>query len=158
MPGLWYEEFEVGLEIDHPLRRTITEMDNVLFSTMTLNTQPLHLDAEFSRKSHFGQRLVNSLFTLGCVAGMTVNETTLGTTMGNLGFERITFPNPVFHGDTIRVKTEILDKRESASRPTTGIVKFRHRAYNQRDELVCDCHRAGLMLKRPSEADRQAAG
>ena len=151
MPGLWYEQFEVGMTIDHPLRRTMTEADNVFFSTMTLNTNPLHLDAEFSKNTHFGQRLVNSMLTLACVAGMTVNETTLGTTMGNLGFEEITFPNPVFHGDTIRITTEILDKRESRSRPEAGIVKFRHIAHNQRDEVVCDCRRSGLMLKRPAD-------
>ena len=150
MPGLWYEEFEVGTTIEHPLRRTITEADNVIFSTMTLNTQPLHLDAEFSKSSIYGQRLVNSMFTLACVAGMTVNETTLGTTLGNLGFEQITFPNPVFHGDTIHITTEILEKRESKSRPTTGIVKLRHVAWNQRDELVVDCRRSALMLKRPT--------
>src|SRR4051794_41150815 len=151
MPGLWFEEFSVGMRIEHPLRRTLTEADNVFFSTMTLNTQPLHLDAEFSRNSPYGQRLVNSMLTLACVAGMTVNETTLGTTMGNLGFEEITFPHPVFHGDTIRITTEILDKRESKSRPETGIVKFRHVARNQRDEIVCDCRRTGLMLKRPAD-------
>jgi acyl dehydratase len=151
MTGLWFEEFEVGMTIEHPVRRTLTEADNVFFSTMTLNTNPLHLDAEFSRTSHFGQRLVNSMLTLACVAGMTVNETTLGTTMGNLGFEEIVFPNPVFHGDTIRIVTEILEKRESKSRPNAGIVKFRHVAYNQRDELVCDCRRNGLMLKAPGD-------
>jgi acyl dehydratase len=149
MAGLWYEEFEVGGKIDHPIRRTMTEADNVFFSTMTLNTNPLHLDAEFSRESAWGQRLVNSMLTLSCVAGMTVNETTLGTTLGNLGFEEIKFPNPVFHGDTIRVETEVVDKRESSSRPEAGIVTLRHYGYNQRDEVVCTAQRAGLMLKRP---------
>ncbi len=152
MPGLWYEEFEAGMTIEHPLRRTITEADNVFFSTMTLNTNPLHLDAEFSKNTEFGQRLVNSMLTLSCVAGMTVNETTLGTTAANLGFQEITFPNPVFHGDTIHITTEILDKRESKSRPTMGIVTLRHLAHNQRDEVVCDCRRTALMLKRPREA------
>lgn len=149
MAGLWYEEFEVGSTIEHPIRRTMTEADNVFFSTMTLNTNPLHLDAEFSKHSHYGQRLVNSMMTVACVAGISVNETTLGTTMGNLGFEEITFPKPLFHGDTIRVVTEIVDKRESASRPNAGIVKFRHLAYNQHDDVVCDARRAGLMLKKP---------
>lgn len=149
MPGLWYEEFEVGSTIEHPIRRTMTEADNVFFSTMTLNTNPLHLDAEFSKESVWGQRLVNSMLTLSCLMGMTVNETTLGTTLGNLGFEEIKFPKPVFHGDTIRASTEIVDKRESGSNPKAGIVTFRQVAHNQRDEIVCTCQRAGLMLKRP---------
>jgi acyl dehydratase len=150
MPGLFYEDFEVGSVVQHPVRRTVTETDNVLFSTMTLNPQPLHLDAEFSRETIHGQRLVNSIFTLGLVVGMSVAETTLGTTLGNLGFEEVVFPKPVFHGDTIRAETEILDKRESASRTDSGIVWFAHRGYNQRDELVCRCRRAGLVLKRPA--------
>jgi len=153
MPGLWYEEFSVGMQIEHPLRRTLTEADNVFFSTMTMNTNPLHLDAEFSKDTPYGQRLVNSMLTLACVAGMTVNETTLGTTLANLGFERITFPSPVFHGDTIRITTEIVGMRESKSRPEAGIVNFRHVAHNQRDEIVCDCQRSGLMLKRPAAAE-----
>lgn len=148
MPGLWYEEFEVGSTIEHPIRRTMTESDNVFFSTMTLNANPLHLDAEFSKESSWGQRLVNSMLTLSCLMGMSVNETTLGTTMGNLGFDEIKFPNPVFHGDTIRAETEIVAKRESASLPQAGIVTFRQVGYNQRDEVVCTCQRNGLMLKR----------
>jgi acyl dehydratase len=155
MPGLWYEEFIEGMEIEHPLGRTLTEADNVFFSTLTLNTQPLHLDAEFSKNSPFGQRLVNSMLTLSCLAGMTVNETTLGTTMGNLGFEQIMFPNPVFHGDTIRITTEVVEKRESKSRPEAGLVKFRHVARNQRGEVVCDCRRTALMLKRPTAEEAQ---
>jgi acyl dehydratase len=153
MGGLYYEELEVGTTIEHEIRRTMTEMDNVLFSTMSLNPQPLHLDAEFSKTSLFGQRLVNSIFTLGCVTGITVVDTTLGTTVGNLGFEEVKFPNPMFHGDTLHVVTEIIDKRESKSRPTTGIVNFRHVGYNQRDEIVCECSRAALMLKRPSASE-----
>ena len=156
MPGLWFEEFSVGMQIEHPLRRTLTEADNVFFSTMTMNTNPLHLDAEFSKNTPYGQRLVNSMLTLACVAGMTVNETTLGTTLANLGFEKISFPEPVFHGDTIRITTEILDVRESKSRPEAGIVQFRHVAHNQRDEVVCECQRAGLMLKRPTDAGLKA--
>lgn len=148
MAGLWYEEFEVGMKIEHPIRRTMTEADNVFFSTMTLNANPLHLDAEFSKESAWGQRLVNSMLTVSCLMGMSVNETTLGTTLGNLGFEEIKFPNPVFHGDTIRAETEILAKRESASRPEAGIVTFKQVATNQRDEVVCTCQRTGLMLKR----------
>jgi len=156
MPGLWFEEFSVGMQIEHPIRRTLTEADNVFFSTMTMNTNPLHLDAEFSKATPYGQRLVNSMLTLACVAGMSVNETTLGTTLANLGFDQISFPSPVFHGDTIRIATEILEVRESKSRPEAGIVRFRHVARNQRDEIVCDCQRAGLMLKRPGNAEVKA--
>ncbi|MFC9837388.1 MaoC family dehydratase [Rhodococcus sp. NPDC127530] len=148
MPGLYFEEFEPGAVIDHPTRRTVTETDNILFSTMTLNLAPLHLDAEYSKDSIYGQRLVNSLFILGLVSGISVPETTQGTTLGNLGYEDVKFPKPVFHGDTIRVRTEILDKRESKSRNDSGIVAFRHYGINQRDEVVCECRRAGLMLKR----------
>ncbi|AHH17621.1 acyl dehydratase [Nocardia kruczakiae] len=148
MPGLYFEEFEPGTVIEHATRRTVTETDNVLFSTLTLNVAPLHLDAEYSKNSIHGQRLVNSLFILGLVSGITVPDTTLGTTLGNLGFQEVKFPAPVFHGDTIRVRTEIVSKRESKSRNDSGIVNFRHQGINQRDEVVCDCLRAGLMLKR----------
>jgi acyl dehydratase len=148
MPGLYYEELEPGAVIEHATRRTVTEMDNILLCSMTLNLAPLHLDAEYAAKSIYGQRLVNSLFILGLVTGITVPDTTQGTTLGNLGFKETTFPKPVFHGDTIHVRTEILDKRESKSRDDSGIVFFRHYGINQRDEIVCDCHRAGLMLKR----------
>ena len=148
MSGLYFEEFEPGAVIDHPTRRTVTETDNILFSTMTLNLAPLHLDAEYSKGSIYGQRLVNSLFILGLVSGISVPETTQGTTLGNLGYEDVKFPKPVFHGDTIRVRTEILEKRESKSRNDSGIVSFRHYGINQRDEVVCECRRAGLMLKR----------
>ncbi|MCG3753926.1 MaoC family dehydratase [Amycolatopsis sp. Poz14] len=148
MAGLYFEEFEPGMVIDHPTRRTITEADNTLFSVMTLNLAPLHLDAEYSKDSIYGQRLVNSLFILGLVAGVTVPETTQGTTLGNLGFEKITFPKPVFHGDTIHVRTEIISKRESKSRGDSGIVMFKHYGINQRDEVVCEAVRAGLMLKK----------
>ena len=150
MSGLYYEDFEIGAVTRHPIRRTLTEMDNVLFSSLTLNPQPLHLDEEFSRNSIYGQRLVNSIFTLGLVVGIAVTDTTLGTTLGNLGFDDVKFPHPLFHGDTLRSETEILDKRESKSRPTAGIVFFGHRGYNQHDALVCSCRRAGLMSKRPA--------
>ncbi len=146
MPGLYFEEFEPGQVIDHITRRTVTETDNVLFSTLTLNLAPLHLDAEYSKGTIYGQRLVNSLFILGLVSGITVPETTQGTTLGNLGFKEIKFPKPVFHGDTIHVRTEIVDKRESKSRDDSGIVTFRHLGINQRDEVVCDAVRVGLML------------
>ncbi|MGW5570368.1 MaoC family dehydratase [Nocardia thailandica] len=151
MPGLYFEELEPGLVIDHPTRRTVTEADNTLFSVMTLNLAPLHLDAEYSKNSIYGQRLVNSLFILGLVSGITVPETTQGTTLGNLGFEQIKFPKPVFHGDTIHVQTKIEARRESKSRGDSGIVTFRHLGINQRDEVVCDALRVGLMLKRPAE-------
>jgi acyl dehydratase len=156
MSGLYFEEFEPGMVIDHPTRRTVTEADNTLFSVMTLNLAPLHLDAEYSKNTIYGQRLVNSLFILGLVSGVTVPETTQGTTLGNLGFEQIKFPKPVFHGDTIHVRTEIVSKRESKSRTDSGIVMFRHQGLNQRDEVVCDALRAGLMLKRSAaEAVKQ---
>jgi acyl dehydratase len=148
MPGLYYEELQPGAVIEHATRRTVSETDNVLFCALTLNSAPLHIDAEYSRGSIYGQRLVNSLFILGLVTGITVPDTTQGTTLGNLGFQETSFPKPVYHGDTIRVRTEIVDKRESESRPDSGIVFFRHYGINQRDEIVCDCRRAGLMLKR----------
>ncbi|MFF0454752.1 MaoC family dehydratase [Nocardia africana] len=157
MAGLYFEEFEPGTVIEHATRRTVTETDNVLFSTLTLNVAPLHLDAEYSKNSIHGQRLVNSLFILGLVSGITVPDTTLGTTLGNLGFQEVKFPAPVFHGDTIRVRTEIVSKRESKSRNDSGIVNFRHQGINQRDEVVCDCLRAGLMLKRSAAPEPAAA-
>ena len=135
MAGLYFEDFEVGRVFQHAMTRTVTEMDNTLFSLMTMNPQPLHLDAEFSAKTEFGQRLVNSLFTLGLVIGMTVVDTTLGTTIGNLGMSDVQFPKPVFHGDTLRVETEVINKRQSKSRPNAGIVEFEHRGINQRGEV-----------------------
>jgi len=152
MAGMYYEELEPGKVIEHAIRRTLTETDNVLFSAMTYNCAPLHIDAEYSKQSIFGQRLVNSMFLLGLVAGITVFETTLGTTLGNLGFEKITFPKPVFHGDTVRVRTEVLDRRLSKKRGDSGIVTFKHVALNQRDEVVCECTRVGLMLRREPAA------
>ena len=152
MAGMYYEELEPGKVIEHAIRRTLTETDNVLFSAMTYNCAPLHIDAEYSKQSIFGQRLVNSMFLLGLVAGITVFETTLGTTLGNLGFEKITFPKPVFHGDTVRVRTEVLDRRLSKKRGDSGIVTFKHVALNQRDEVVCECMRVGLMLRREPAA------
>jgi acyl dehydratase len=150
MSGLYYEEFEVGMEFKHALTRTVTEMDNIMFCAMTHNPQPLHLDAEFSKKTMYGKQLVNSLFTLGLVIGVTVGDTTLGTTLGNLGMTEVRFKNPVFHGDTLRSMTIIKAKRESKSRPTTGIVTFEHFGINQRDEEVAYCLRTGLMMKRPT--------
>jgi acyl dehydratase len=150
MTGLYYEEFSVGQTFDHPWTRTVTEMDNVLFSSLTLNVQPLHLDAHFSAETEFGQRLVNSIFTLGLMVGISVNDTTVGTTVGNLGFSDIKFPKPVFHGDTLRAKTKVLSLRESKSRPTVGIVEFEHTCWNQRDEMVAICKRQAMMRKRPA--------
>jgi acyl dehydratase len=151
MPGLWFDEFREGMVFDHALGRTITEMDNVLFSTLTMNPQPLHIDFEFARtQSEFGKPLVNSLFTLGLLIGMTVGDTTLGTTVGNLGMQDVKFPKPVFHGDTIRARTTVVSVRESKSRPGQGIVEFLHEATNQRGEIVVTCRRAGLMKARPT--------
>lgn len=150
MAGLYFEEFAVGQVFKHQPGRTVTEADNVLFTTMTMNPQPLHLDAAFASQTEFGQRLVNSLLTLGIAVGLSVGDTTLGTTVANLGFDKIEFPKPVFHGDTLYVETEVMDKRESRSRPDTGVVFFEHRATNQREELVARIRRAGLMRKKPA--------
>ena len=150
MAGLYFEELTEGRVFQHAIRRTVTEMDNVLFCAMTHNPAAIHLDAEYCKKhTEFGQRLVNSAFTLGLMIGISVGDTTLGTTVGNLGFDETRFPAPVFHGDTIRVETEVVSRRESASRPNNGIVMFEHRAYNQNDVLVARCRRGALMLKRP---------
>lgn len=149
MSGLYYEEFEPGMEFKHALTRTVTEMDNIMFCAMTHNPQPLHLDAEFAKDTEFGQQLVNSLFTLGLMIGVTVSDTTLGTTIGNLGMSDVRFANPVFHGDTLHVMTRIKEMRESKSRPNAGLVVFEHYAYNQRDEEVAYCARTGLMKKKP---------
>ena len=150
MAGLYYEEFQVGQVFDHAIRRTITETDNVLFSTMTHNPAALHLDEEYCREhTEFGQRVVNSCLTLSLMVGISVNDTTLGTTVANLGWDEVRFPKPLFHGDTIHVETEVMELRDSRSRPKNGIVIFEHRAFNQRDELVGICKRTALMLRRP---------
>lgn len=148
MAGLYYEEFEVGMEFNHSLTRTITEMDNVMFCAMTHNPQPLHLDEEFSKGTEFGQRIVNSLFTLGLVIGVTVSDTTLGTTIANLGMTDVRFAKPVFHGDTVRAVTKVQSKRESKSRPNAGMVVFEHFGFNQRGEEVAYCVRTAFMKKR----------
>ena len=153
MAGLYFEEFEIGQIFKHQPGRTITEMDNVLFTCLTMNPQPLHLDEEFAKDTPFGQRVVNSILTLGIAVGLSVGDTTLGTTIGNLGFQKVEFPLPVFHGDTLYIETEILDKRESRSRPDRGIVYFEHRATNQRQEVVAIIQRAGMMRKRPVQAE-----
>ena len=150
MPGLYFEELTVGRKFDHYMRRTVTEADNVFFSALTMNPAALHLDEQYCREhTEFGQRIVNSAFTLGLVVGISVGETTLGTTIGNLGWDEVRFPKPVFHGDTIRVESEVVEARASKSRPDNGIVVFAHRGYNQRNELVCSCKRTALMICKP---------
>ncbi len=149
MPGRYFEEFEVGQTFDHPIRRTVTETDNLLFSTLTHNPAALHLDAEYAKTTEFGRILVNSLFTLSLVVGISVNETTLGTTVANLGFGEVSFPKPVFIGDTLSVRTEVKALRPSRSRPGEGVVTFEHSATNQRGETVVVAERAALMLARP---------
>ncbi len=149
MAGKYFEDLEIDRVFEHLPHRTVTETDNLLFTTMTHNPQPLHLDAEFARQTPYGQIIVNSYFTLALVVGLSVGDTTLGTTLGNLGMEKVEFPNPVFVGDTLRVQTRIIDKRASQTKPDRGIVWFRHQGLNQRDELVCDALRKGMMLKRP---------
>ncbi len=152
MAGLYFEELTAGTRFDHAWRRTVTEADNVLFSSMTMNPAQLHLDAHYAAGTEFGQVIVNSLFTLGLMIGMSVNDTTLGTTVANLGMTDIRFPKPVFHGDTLGVQTVVLAARESKSRPNAGIVEFEHTATNQRGEVVATCRRQALMLKRPAPA------
>ena len=150
MAGLYFEEFAEGRVFEHALSRTVTEMDNVLFTTLTMNPQPLHLDAEFAKTTEFGRPLVNSIFTLGLVIGITVGDTTLGTTVANLGMTDVRFPKPVFHGDTIRARTTVLSVRRSKSRADAGIVEFEHVGLNQRGETVAICRRAALMKTRPA--------
>ena len=151
MAGLYFEELTVGRKFDHPVRRTVTEADNVFFSALTMNSAALHLDEQYCQEhTEFGTRVVNSAFTLGLVVGISVGDTTLGTAVGNLGWDNVRFPKPVFHGDTIHVETEVIEARESRSRPDNGIIVFEHRGYNQRDELIMACQRSSLMLKRPA--------
>ena len=149
MPGLYFEQFQVGQTFEHAIRRTVTESDNVFFTALTHNPAALHLDEEYGKATEFGQRIVNSLFTLGLMIGISVHETTLGTTVANLGMTDVVFPKPVFHGDTLHVTSEVLEVRESKSRPTQGIVVFLHKAINQRGEIVAQCKRNALMHKKP---------
>ena len=149
--GMYFDDFEVGRLYEHTLRRTVTEMDNMLFSNMTLNPQPLHIDRHFcEEETEWGQPLMNSLFTLGLMIGMSVNDLTVGTTIANLGMTEVKFPNPLFQGDTVRSTTEIVGKRESKSRPDAGILEFHHRAYKQDGKLVAECLRSAFMKKRPA--------
>jgi acyl dehydratase len=152
MAGLWFEELAEGRVIDAEWTRTVTEADNVLFCSMTMNVQKLHLDAEFAANTEFGRPLVNSLFTLGLMIGMSVHNLTMGTTVANLGMTETTFPAPVFAGDTIRTRTTVVAARASRSRPDAGIVTFLHEAFNQKDVLVARCLRQALMLRKPGDA------
>ena len=150
MAGRYYDQWAIGDRIAHEIRRTVTETDNLLFSTMTHNPQPLHLDAEAARASEFGQILVNGTFTFALMVGLSVGETTLGTLIANLGYDKLVHPKPVFIGDTMRAETEVVELKESRSRPNAGIVTFAHRLINQRDEIVCQCLRSALLLKTPA--------
>jgi acyl dehydratase len=150
MAGRYFDEWQVGDTIAHELRRTVTETDNLLFSTMTHNTQPLHIDLEAAKKSEFGQILVNGTFTFSLMVGITVGDTTAGTLVANLGYDELRMPKPVFIGDTLRAETEVLELRPSKSRPGQGIVTWAHRMLNQRDEVVCECRRSALLRSRPA--------
>jgi acyl dehydratase len=155
MQGLYYDELEVGRVIEHAIRRTATDMDNTLFSCLTHNPQPLHIDHQFAAESEWGKPLVNSIFTLGLMIGLSVSDTTLGTTIANLGMTDVKFPKPVFAGDTIRATTEVVSKRKSGSRPNAGIVVFRHRAFNQRNEMVAECYRQAFMHIKPKTKSKK---
>ena len=157
MAGLYFEELVPGLKIRHPITRSVTEMDNVLFSSLTYNPQPLHIDFDFAAKSEWGRPLVNSMFTLGLMIGLSVGETTLGTLIGNLGMTDVKFPAPVFHGDTIRVETEVVSARASKSRTDAGIVEFHHRAFKQDGTLVAECRRQAFMMRRPNDGPTEPA-
>ncbi len=148
MAGRYYDDWSIGDRIAHEIRRTVTETDNLLFSTMTHNPQPLHLDAEAAKASEFGRILVNGTFTFALMVGLSVGDTTLGTLVANLGYDKLVHPKPVFIGDTMRAETEVADLKDSKSRPNAGIVTFAHRLINQRDEIVCQCLRSALLLRR----------
>jgi acyl dehydratase len=150
MAGRFYDEWQLGDTIAHDLRRTVTETDNLLFSTLTHNTQPLHIDAEAARASEFGRILVNGTFTFSLMVGVTVGDTTAGTLVANLGYDALRMPRPVFLGDTLHAESEVIELRPSKSRPGQGIVTWRHRMFNQRDELVCECTRSALLRSRPA--------
>ena len=145
MAGKFFDEWQAGETITHEIRRTVTETDNLLFSTMTHNPQPLHLDAQAASESEFGQILVNGTFTFALMVGLSVGDTTLGTLVANLGYDKLLHPKPTFLGDTLRAETEVVEKRASKSRPGSGIVTFKHRLLNQRDEVVCECLRMALI-------------
>jgi acyl dehydratase len=151
MPGKFFDDLEAGMTFQHSLGRTITEADNTFFNALTMNTQPLHLNEDFSSKTQFGKRIVNGILTFGVVIGITVNELTEGTIIANLGYENVEHPKPVYHGDTIYVETKVLEKRESRSKPDRGIVKIRHLGKNQSGEIVCKVERTVLFLKQPPD-------
>ena len=151
MAGVWFDDLVLGQVFDHAIRRTVTETDNVLFTTLTHNPALLHLDEEYMKGTEFGARIVNSVYTLGLMVGISVGDTTLGTAIANLGWDEVRFPKPLFHGDTVRVTTEVIELRESKSRPDAGIVTFLRKAFNQHGELVASCKRTGLQRKRPVE-------
>lgn len=153
MGGLYFEEFEIGAHYQHAMTRTITEMDNVMFTSLTMNMAPIHLDEEYCKGTVHGQRVLNSLFTVALIGAFHVPELTMGTTLGNLGYDKVKFPNPVFHGDTLRAETTIVNKRESSSRTDSGIVWFEHIGLNQRDQVVVEMTRVGLMMKRPTDGE-----
>lgn len=150
MAGLHFEEFEIGQKFVHEIRKTVTESDNSLFCAMTYNPAAIHIDHEYAKSTEFGKPLINSIFTLGVVVGLSVQDTTLGTTVGNLGWEEVAFPAPVFAGDTLRVETSVVALRDSKSRPTQGLVTFEHIGLNQKDEVICRCRRIALMMRKPS--------
>ena len=150
MAGRFFDQWQVGDTVSHEVTRTVTETDNVLISTLTHNPQPLHLDHEAAAASEFGKPLVNSIFTFGLMVGVSVSDTTMGTLVANLGYDKLVFPNPVFVGDTLRSETECLAVRESKSRANAGIVTWAHRSFNQRGALVCECTRSALLLKSPA--------
>lgn len=158
MAGLWFEDLTEGRVVDAEWSRTVTEADNVMFCSMTMNVQKLHLDAEFAAATEYGRPLVNSIFTLGLMIGMSVHNLTDGTTLGNLGMTNTVFPAPVFAGDTIRTVSTVLAARASQSRPEAGIVTFRHEAFNQKGQLVARCERQALMMRRPSAKEASAKG
>ncbi len=150
MAGRYFDQFEVGWSVRHDLRRTVTETDNLLITALTHNPQPLHLDAEHAAGTEFGRIVVNGIFTFGLMIGISVGDTTLGTLVANLGYDAVVMPKPVFVGDTLRVETVVVEKRDSRSRPENGIVVFEHRAVNQRDEVVCRCRRTALLHRSPA--------
>jgi acyl dehydratase len=150
MPGRYFDEWQVGDEVAHAVTRTVTETDNVLVSALTHNPQPLHLDHEVAAASEFGRPLVNSIYTFGLMVGVSVQDTTLGTLVANLGYDKLVFPNPVFVGDTLRSVSECIAVRESKSRPNAGIVSWAHRSFNQSGDLVCQCERSALVLRKPA--------
>ena len=152
MAGLWFDEFKIDHVFHHEIKRTVLESDNMWFSNATCNPAAIHIDAEYCKGTEFGQPLMNSIFTLGLIIGLSVQDTTLGTTVANLGWDEVRFPKPLFHGDTVHVETEVLELRESKTRPHNGIVIFQHRGFNQKNELVAICKRSALMNRKPNHS------